>query len=141
MNKQDQIEEDILRKYINPGKIERAPEGFTSKTMTRIRIEAGSSKVHSRAFLKSPVPLVSALITLGLMAAVIFIPAGSSGSIGRSVVKYIAELNISLPQVDLSQLPELNLPGWITYALIGVLFLAFFDKALFGIFNRSNKTA
>ncbi len=138
MNKQDQIEEDILRKYINPGKIERAPEGFTSKTMTRIRIETGSSKVHARNFLKSPVPLVSTLITLALMAAVIFIPAGSSGTIGRTVMKYVGDLNVSLPQIDFS-LSELNLPGWITYAFIGVLFLAFFDKALFGIFNKSRK--
>jgi hypothetical protein len=45
MNKQDQYEEDILRQYINPERIEKAPIGFTAKTMTRIRIETQSVKV------------------------------------------------------------------------------------------------
>ena len=31
--------EDVLRQYINPERIEKAPEGFTSKVMTRIQVE------------------------------------------------------------------------------------------------------
>ena len=139
MNIKDQFEEDTLRKYINPGRIEKAPEGFTSKTMTRLQIETGSSKVRTRSSIKSPVPLVSILITVALIAGVIFIPAGSSDTIGQSVVKYIGTLDISLPQIDLSSLPQLNLPGWFLYAFLGILFLAFFDKALFGIFHRERK--
>lgn len=139
MNKTDQFEEDILIKYINPGRIEKAPDGFTSKIMTRIQIETGSSMVIARSLFKSPVPLVSSLITVALIAAVIFIPAGSSDTIGQSVVKYISNLGISLPQVDTSLLPRLNLPGWFLYAFPGILFLAFFDKALFGIFHKERK--
>jgi hypothetical protein len=139
MNKNEQFEEDTLRKYINAGGIEKAPEGFTSKTMTRIQIETGSSKVSTGSLFKSPVPLVSFLITVALIAAVIFIPGGSSDTIGQSVVKYLGTLDISLPQVDFSSLPQLNLPGWFLYAFLGILFLAFFDKALFGIFHKERK--
>ena len=139
MNKKEQFEDDTLRKYINPGKIEKAPEGFTSKTMTRIQIETGSSKVITRSLFKSPVPLISILITVALIAGVIFIPAGSSDTIGQSVVKYLGTLDISLPQVDLSGLPQLNLPGWFLYAFLGVLSLVFFDKALFGIFHNERE--
>ena len=39
MNNQEKYKEDLLRQYINPEKIEKAPEGFTSKVMTRIQLE------------------------------------------------------------------------------------------------------
>ena len=50
MNKKEQYEEDLLRKFINPERIEKAPEGFTSKTLARIQIEAQSSGVEKRIF-------------------------------------------------------------------------------------------
>jgi len=31
MNKQDQFDEDLLKRFINPERIEKAPEGFTSR--------------------------------------------------------------------------------------------------------------
>lgn len=139
MNKQHTFEDDILAKYINPEAIEKAPEGFTSKTMTRIQIESESSKVHRRIFFKNPVPFVSVLVTLILIAAVLFIPSGSSDSIGQSVLDYINNIGISLPRIDLWLFPELNLPGWFAYAFISILLFAFFDKALLGIFNREKK--
>jgi hypothetical protein len=137
MNKQDQYEEDILRQYINPERIEKAPEGFTAKTMTRIRIETQSVKVHRRLY-KNPVVLISVIITAVLILAVVFIPANSSESIGMSVLKWAGDPKISFPLLDFKPLPDLGLPGWGIYALIGVLFLAFFDKGLSVIFKKEN---
>ena len=34
MNNQEKFKEDFLRQYINREKIEKAPDGFTSKVMT-----------------------------------------------------------------------------------------------------------
>jgi hypothetical protein len=135
MNKQDLYEADFLRQYVNPERIEKAPEGFTAKTMTRIRIETQSEKVHRRIY-KNPVALVSFIITVGLILAVVFIPANSSESIGMSALKWAGDTRISFSLLDFKPLPDLGLPGWGIYGLIGVFFLAFFDKGLSAIFKR-----
>jgi len=137
MNKEERFEHEILRKYINSDSIEKAPEGFTSKTMTRIRIEAESPVMTVRAYLnRYRVPLVSTVITAALLAALIFIPAGQSGTISQLVLKYIGNSGISLPKIDFSAMPSLNMPGWFSYAVIGIILLAFFDRALSGLFRR-----
>ena len=96
MNKQEMNDEDLLRKFLNPEKIEKAPEGFTSKTLTRIQIETQSAKVNKGFFVKNRVPLISAAITAGLILAAIMIPAGETDSIGSTIWKYIQDLEFTL---------------------------------------------
>jgi len=33
---------------------------------------------------------------------------------------------------------DLNLPGWMAYAIVGILLLMLVDRTLFGIFNKEN---
>ena len=58
MDKQEKHTEDFLSQYINPERIEKAPEGFTSKVMSIIETE----KIPVRAAVKSkkrtPVPYI-----------------------------------------------------------------------------------
>jgi len=129
-------DDTLLRKYLNPEKIEAAPDGFTSKTLTRIQIETQSAKVKKRLFVKNKVPVFSAAITAGLILAAIMIPAGETESIGSTVWKYIQDLEFTLPVINSNYFNNLSLPGWFSYALIGILLLGFFDRALFGIFHR-----
>ena len=42
MNKSEKLHEDILIRYINPEKIEKAPEGFTEKIMTTDSVGKGT---------------------------------------------------------------------------------------------------
>ncbi len=77
MNKKEQYEEDLLRKFINPERIEKAPEGFTSKTLARIQIEAQSTGLKKGFFLKNRLPLISAAITAGFIIIAILIPSGN----------------------------------------------------------------
>ena len=39
MNKSEEFNEDILNRYINPEKIEKAPAGFTDRVMNSIQTE------------------------------------------------------------------------------------------------------
>ena len=136
MNKQDMNDDTLLRKYLNPEKIEKAPDGFTSKTLTRIQIETQSAKVNKGLFVKNKVPILSAAITAGLILAAIMIPAGETESIGSTIWKYIQDLEFTLPVINSNYFNDLSLPGWFSYALIGILLLGFFDRALFGIFHK-----
>ena len=136
MNKQEMNYDDLLRKFLNPERIEKAPEGFISKTLTRIQIETQSAKVNKGFFVKNMVPIISATITAGLIIAAIIIPAGETGSVGSTIWKYIQDLEFTLPVINNNYLREFSLPGWVPYIIIGIFLLGFFDRALFGIFHK-----
>jgi hypothetical protein len=139
MNKQDQYDEDLLRKFINPERIEKAPEGFTSKTLTRIQIENQSEKVKNGFFAKNRVPLISAIITIGLTTAAIMVPANETGSVGSAIWKYFQSIEFTLPGINNTYFQNLNIPSWISFAIIGIFLLGFFDRALYGIFHKERK--
>jgi len=128
MNKQEMNDDDLLRKFLNPERIEKAPEGFTSKTLTRIQIETQSAKMNKGFFIKNRVPIVSAATTAGLIIAAIIIPAGKTESVGSTIWKYLQDLEFTLP--------NLSLPGWVSYIMIGIFLLGLFDRALFGLFHK-----
>jgi len=130
MNKQEINDEDLVRKFLNPDKIERTPEGFTSKTLTRIRIETQSEKADKGFFARNRVPVISAVITAGLIIAAILLPAGETGSIGSAIWEYFRDIELTLP--------GLSLPTWAIYAMIGVFVMGFFDVVLSGIFHKEN---
>jgi hypothetical protein len=128
MNNREMDDEDLLRKFLDPEKIERAPAGFTTKTLTRIRIETRSSVEHDGFFARNRVPVIFAVITAGLIIAAILIPAGDTGSLGSEVWKYFRDIKLTLP--------GLILPKWASYAMIGIFVMGFFDRALSGIFHK-----
>jgi hypothetical protein len=139
MNKQDQYDEDLLRKFINPERIEKAPEGFTSKTLTRIQIEAQAAEVKRGFFIKNRVPLISAVITIGLIIAAIMVPTNENDSVGSAIWKYFQSIEFTLPGINNTYFQNLNMPSWISFAIIGIFVLGFFDRALFGIFHKERK--
>ncbi|HBC77510.1 MAG TPA: hypothetical protein DEO60_08490 [Bacteroidales bacterium] len=136
MNNQEINDDSLLRKFLNPGKIEKAPDGFTSKTMTRIHIETQTAKEKQGFLVKNRVPVISAVITAGLILAAALITAGDTGSVGSAIWKYFQDLKFTLPVIDNKYFNDLNLPEWVSFALIGILLLGLFDRALFGIFHR-----
>jgi len=138
MNKQDQYDEDLLKRFINPERIEKAPEGFTSKTLARIQIEAQSARVKKGILVKYRIPLITAIITAGLILAATKIPANETDSVGATLWNFFQSLEFSLPRINNTYLQDLNLPGWIAYAIVGILLLGLVDRTLFGIFNKEN---
>jgi len=138
MNEKEQYEEDLLRKYINPERIEKAPEGFTSKTLARIQIEAQSTGLKKGFFLKNRLPLISAAITAGFIIIAILIPSGNGGSVSSGVWQYIRNIEITLPQINNDYLNNFSLPGWVSYAVTALFLLVVFDRALFVFFRKEN---
>jgi hypothetical protein len=136
MNNQEKYDEDLLKKYINPERIENAPEGFTSKVMTRIHLENAYDKVPGRAAKKNLVPLISIAVTLILLAAAFLIPGSQTDSFTPAVLKLINNIKPLLPELSVSSIFRLTLPSVMMYVLIGILVLTVFDRALHGIFHR-----
>jgi hypothetical protein len=133
MDNQEKYTDDFLRKYIIPERSEKAPEGFTSKIMTRVQLE---TKLVEKAHSKNFVPLISAVVTLLLIAAAFLIPGSQNGKLFDTATSLINNINIQFPSVDLSSVFSLTLPSITLYVVIGIFVLTLFDKALQGIFRK-----
>jgi hypothetical protein len=136
MNSQEKYKEDLLRQYIDPEMIEEAPEGFASKVMTQIRLESMPSPAAHPLREKSFVPVISASVTVLLIAAAFLIPGNESDSLTSHFLNLFKNLKISLPEVDLSSIFRLSLPSVMLYVFLGILILTIFDRALYHIFHR-----
>ena len=136
MNNQEKYKEDLLRQYINPESIEKSPEGFTSKVMTKIHIETVSLTAADRSRKKNLIPVISAIITVLLVASAFLIPGSQSDSLNPAVLSLLKSIKFSMPEINLSSIFHLNLPSVMTYVFIGILILTVFDRALYGIFHR-----
>jgi hypothetical protein len=136
MNNQGKYEEDLLKKYINPDRIEMAPEGFTSKVMARIGLENALEKAAGRSVKKSLVPVISAVVTILLLSVAFLIPGSQTDSLTPAFLKLINNLKPLLPELSVSSIFRLTLPSVMMYVFIGILVLTIFDRALYGIFHR-----
>ena len=139
MNKSEKISEDILSRYINPDKIEIAPEGFTEKIMTRIQIEKSYSPVTRRYLRNFKVPLISLVITISLIIPAILGSANGKDSMFFSFFEPLLDKNIVLPAFNFDKFTGFTLPGWLVYIAIGIFFLSLFDRVLNTFFNRERK--
>jgi hypothetical protein len=136
MNNQEEYKENLLRHYINPGKIEKAPEGFTSKVMSRIQLEKQLSTVSGRSPKINLIPVISVVVTVLLLAAAFLIPGNGSDQVALPVLKLFNNIKSSIPDFSLSSIFRLTLPSVLMYVFLGILVLTFFDRALYGIFHR-----
>ena len=107
MNNREKYNDDILRQYIGPERIEKAPEGFTSKVMTRIKIETIPSAVSVKSQKRNLIPVISAAVTLLLLAAAFLIPVSESDSITIPLLRLFAEYKIITTRIK----PGINLPA------------------------------
>jgi hypothetical protein len=135
MNREEN-DNDILRKFLDPSKSEKAPEGFTLKTMARITIERQSVSVKESFFVRNKVPLLSAAVIIILITVAVLIPAGENGNLGFAAWSYLRDLKINLPQINNTYLKDFALPYWTKYGLVALAALIFFDRALFSFFSR-----
>ena len=135
MDKQEKYKEDLLRQYINPDRIENAPEGFTSKVMTRIQLDTVPLKDAGRLQNKNLVPVISAAITILLIVAAFLIPGSETDLSVVPVVELIKNIKVALPEINLTSIFSFNLPALMIYVFIGILILTLFDRALNMLFH------
>jgi hypothetical protein len=136
MNNQEKHTEDFLRQYIDPESVEKAPEGFTSKVMTRIQLEKHPSELAQSVWRRISVPAIYGAVIILLLAAAFLVPVRESDSMVLPVLKLFKNIKSSLPEVNFSSVFSLKLPSVLMYVFIGIFVLTLFDRALYGIFHR-----
>lgn len=137
MNRSENKDGDILRQYLDPEKIEKAPEGFTIKVMENISLEAMRVKQTRYKWLRNPVPVISVSTTAVLIILALIIP--ETYTINLNALNIFRDFRFPEIQTGFDSLFNIDLPAVTAYLMAGLLLLAIFDKALFGIFNRERK--
>lgn len=136
MNNLEKHTDDLLSKYITSERIEKAPEGFTSKVMTLVRLEKSHLVYEERSWKKNLVPVLSIVVTVLLIVSAYLIPSGKTDPISNPVLSLIKNLKLSFPDVNISSIFRFSLPSVMMYAIIGIIILTVFDRALFRVFHR-----
>jgi len=137
MNKPDSHEADLLRNYIDTERAEKAPEDFTSRVMSGIRLENEKYGLKKGILARNIVPAVSGIVTVSLIILASVLP-GNSGE-PLPLIRFIQNINIQIPKIDLDLISTFELPEWIPYVFIGVFFLGLFDMGISGLFHRAGK--
>lgn len=136
MNKLDSDNDFLLRQYLNPDKIEKAPEGFTSKVMAGVNLGTVPAKTTGWLRSKSLVPVISAVITL-LLLVVAFLSRGNEpDSLTLQIANAVKDLKITLPEINFSSIFSFDIPVTVVYIFLAIIILTVFDRALFQIFHR-----
>jgi hypothetical protein len=139
MNNQEKYNDDLLSGYINPERIEKAPEGFTSKVMACIEKEKVPQKVAESTRNRSFVPVISVVTTIILIGSVFLIPGKSIDVSTIPVLQLLSNIKITLPEIDLTSFFSFNIPVTLVYGFIGILILSLLDRALYGVFHKRKK--
>jgi len=136
MNKYGRDDDFLLKQYLNPEKIEKAPEGFTSKVMAGINLEI--VPVKSTGWLRSRnlVPAISAVVILLLLVFAFLSRGNEPDSLTLQIANAVKNLKITLPEINLTSVFSFEIPVTVVYIFLGILVLTVFDRALFQIFHR-----
>jgi hypothetical protein len=137
MNNQERHREDILRQYIDPESIEKAPEEFTSKVMSRIQFQKQLPIVEHSFWRRNLVPLISSSVVILLIAVAFLLPRSESDSMSLPVLKLLNNIQSSLPEINFSYIFQPALPSILIYVITGIFVLTLFDRALYRIFHRA----
>lgn len=132
MNKSEKYKDDPLGRFLSSSYEEKAPDGFTLNVMTRIRLET----IPVRRT-RNPAPLIYGIFIVLLIVVAISIPGNPSDSLLNPVLGVFKNAKSLLPQINFSAFFQFSLPAVIIYAMIGLLILTFFDRAIRGVFRKS----
>ncbi len=136
MNNKNKYKNDRLKQLIDTDRIELAPEGFTSKIMSRIEVDVKLSGAAARKENISHVPVISVAVIVILIVTALFVPTGRNDSLSLPVLEFLKNVKVSLPSIDLNSIFSFNFPVTLVYAFVGILMLALFDIVLHGMLRR-----
>jgi hypothetical protein len=136
MDKQEKQTEDLLRQYINPERIEKTPEGFTSKVMSVIETEKIPVRAAKKYKKRTLVPYIFSVFIMLLTILTFFLPVSKSQTISIPALEFLKGIKLNMPEVDFGNIFSIDLPSALIYILIGIFLLSFLDRALYRAFHK-----
>jgi hypothetical protein len=136
MKTSQEKKEDLLKEFMNPEGIRKAPEGFTSRVMDRIHMETVPVSVDEGTGRLKLVPVISVSVIILLVATALLLPGKSVASASGPVSDLIGKIYLHLPSISISSYIKLSTPETLVYISVAVFMLTFFDRVLNLLFHR-----
>jgi hypothetical protein len=134
----DSIEknEDILSKYMNPGNIERSPEGLSERIMMQVRFRNSTITKRISMWKKYSVPVITifTIIVLTLLSSM-HIPAMENNLVFPGI-STLTDYNNLLQKSIAKYFMEISFPSLLTYIALGLFMLFVLDYILTQVFRR-----
>ena len=137
MNSHNGFEEDSLRNYIQRESIEKAPEDFTSDVMSRITAGVVAERKASKVWHRINLPVIMASIIILLIISA-FVFNNHEATKTDLISRHIPEIDISILVGKIDYFLNLNIPAWLPYLAVCILFLVVIDKALNRAFHKES---
>lgn len=125
MRREEDFRRDVLKDYLDHSNIEKAPEGFTSKVMSHVYMQAKPVRHEKKSF----IPLVYAGITGVLILAAFLLP---EGTLKFPEMAWPDNLNLTFPRIG----EGLRISPLLIYILGAVILLFVFDSGLKSVFRK-----
>lgn len=123
--RKDELKEDILRQYIDPENIRKAPEGFSSKVMSHIYLEAKPVRAENKVI----IPVISVAVFLILTTAALFV---TESSLTLPELNWPVDFNFSFPDIS----SKIRVPQIVLYLIGGIALITILDSVLISVFRR-----
>jgi hypothetical protein len=136
MNTPREYKDDQMHRYLTPELIEKAPSGFSEKVMNMVSVEAFPVRINEKRSKRNLIPFISITVILVLALSALLIPAAGANLPVPAWLKVVKNIFIPHSNFDLDSLLNFNLPWYLPYLFLCILFLAFFDSGLNGLFHR-----
>jgi hypothetical protein len=136
MNTQEEFNDKLVKKYLNPGTREQAPAGFTENIMQRVILETRPAPQKKSIFRQGLVPSVYIIFTIALMAVAALLPTSFMGTDGSHQLLILKQVSTFIRALSPDSINTIPLPAWLPYAFIAILFLTLFDLGLKGLFQK-----
>ena len=136
MKKPVEHQEDLLRKYIYPGKIENAPDGLADKIMAQINVQKRPVPARGIFLIDYSVPLVSGAVTIMLIILSVILEPSGSDSYLLSLFKPLIKCESDGMKITWKFLSGISIPSIIVYTVLGIFLLSMLDHFLNNAFQR-----
>ena len=135
MKKENNINEDLLKSFLNGESSEKAPDGFTERMMNQLTAEVVHIRKNRPENTNRLVPLVSAACVAILVILAIITGSTGNGMTDTDLLKFLNNISISLPDFPF-EYTGLRIPE-ITYYIMSLsFFLLILDLYLFRYFRK-----
>ena len=139
MDKQEIYTDDVLGRYLNQESAERAPEGFTSNVMNRIRFDAEPVHKAGRININNIVPAIYTMATAVLLVVAYFTAGQETNTLPFSLDGLFKNIQITFRDFNLFSFLRVNHISIILYMIAAICILVLFDKALKVFFLRTKR--
>lgn len=136
MKQRQEFETDRLKKYMTRADTEMAPDGFTDKLMTQIRMETATTAHSSASGKRGLIPYISTVITALLILTVLIFPGAESVSPVFSWLGKLDQINSIMTGIRFNWTFAMSLPEIMVYVTVSIFMLLIFDRTLSRFFRH-----